>query len=172
MINSVFSDFAKKTEAPYKGNYLHAGVDLPTSGNTGFDLDGEPTLSGYLDQFQSDDGQWCEEFVPCRYTLSVKARVCGDAVSGLYSEISKAKLEECVDFGTYPDCTLLIPESHQWDDCLRDKFNLPKDGVAIHLVVKGYKVINRPDLMPKGVIVAEAVYEAIKLIESCDGEEN
>jgi hypothetical protein len=166
-IRSLFSDYFKTANLPYAGLYIHAGVDLPSSGNTGFNLDGEPTQCGYMEQYNDGD-EWEEGFVPTHYSLKVVAKICGNAVSGLYSEIMKTHLHEHSCFSTYPDCTLVIPEGHQWDTCIRDKFKLLDDGLSIRLIVEGYKVINRPDLMPKGVIVTDAVCQAIKALDKIE----
>ncbi|MBS0842459.1 hypothetical protein KE273_25760, partial [Klebsiella sp. MC1F] len=92
-----------------------------------------------MEQYKDENEEWYEEFVQTHYQLKVAAKVCGDAVMGLYAEIMKTHLREFSCYSTYPDCALDIPEGHQWDACIRDKFKLPDDGLTIRLIVEGYK---------------------------------
>jgi hypothetical protein len=163
-IPSLFSDFVTKEDFHFKGFYRHSGVDLPTSGNTGFNLIGEaPKLIGHMDQFSDENGQWYEEFVGTHYELKVSPQLCGDEVMSLYGEIQKARLEEFGCQGTYGNCKLIVLNTHPWSLCIKDTFNLDEQFV-IQLVVEGYNVINRPDLMPVGVIVRNSVMKAIRKI--------
>jgi hypothetical protein len=155
---SLFSEYFSKAGLPYVGLYIHAGVDLPSTSNTGFNVLSEPTQVGYMEN--NEETEW---YVPRFYDVLVEAKTCGPAVAGLYAEIMKAGLTEDTEYCTYADCRLVIPHKHQWDSCIRSSYKLDLD-IPIKLNVKGYRVINNPDLVPKGVIVTENACEALKAI--------
>lgn len=158
VVEEKFSNYGVRREIrkKYKGLYwttaMNGTPSLPTSGNTGFNVNYESFT--YLGE-QGEDGKYYNR----PGEITIKPVLCSRDIDTLYRELHNIGAEKVGQgYCTYDRATFQLTSSHPWFEVVTP---IGYEFEVITLILEGYGVIRTKDF-PANTIVSERVIQAMR----------